>query len=71
MLRGKSKNMSNRSQYNLAPSQPSFPTTESSGYPNTTKEKGSNLKSHLVKMIEVFKGDTNNSLKETQENTNR
>jgi hypothetical protein len=40
---------------------PSSPTTASPGYPNTSEEQ--DLKSHLMKMIETFKEETNKSLK--------
>ena len=43
--------------------------TASTGYPNTPEEQDYDLKSHLMKMIEAFKEDINNSLKEMQENT--
>jgi hypothetical protein len=62
MARGEGKNISNRNQGYLAPSEPSFPTTVSPGYPNATEKQDSDLKSHLMMMIEDFK-DINNSLK--------
>ena len=71
MTRDKHKNINNRTQYNPASSEPNFPTTASPGYPNTPKKQDSDLKSHLMKMIEAFKEDINNSLKEIQENTIR
>jgi hypothetical protein len=52
----------------LASSEPNSPTTASPGYPNTPEKQDSDLKSHLMMMIEDFK-DINNSLKEIQENT--
>jgi hypothetical protein len=52
----------------LASSEPSSPTIESPGYTNTQEKKDSDLKSHLMMMIEDFKKDINNSLKEIQEN---
>jgi hypothetical protein len=63
MARGKHKNMSNRNQDYLATSEPSSPTTASPGYPSTPKKQDSDLKSHLIKMIEDLKGDINNSPK--------
>ena len=66
--RGKDKNISNRSQYNFAPSEPSSPTKASPGYSKTPEKKDSAIKSYLIKMIEAFKEDINNSLKEIQEN---
>ena len=41
------------------------------GYPNTPEKQDSDLKSHLMMMIEDFKKDINNSLKEIQENTGK
>jgi phosphate uptake regulator len=69
MMKDKCKNIINRSQHNLAPLDTSSPTTASSRYPNTVEEPDSDLKSHLMKMIETLKEDINNSLKKTQENT--
>ena len=72
MARGKSKNISNRNQSYLASSESSSPTTVSPGYPNTPKKQDSDLKSHLMMMmIEDFKKDINNFLKEIQENTGK
>jgi uncharacterized protein YukE len=50
-------------------SEPSSPTPASPRCPNTPEEQDCDLKSHLMKMIEAFKEDVNNSHKETQENT--
>jgi gas vesicle protein len=55
----------------LATSEPSSPTTASPGYPNIPEKQGSDLTSHLVKIIEDFTKDINNSLKEIQENTGK
>jgi hypothetical protein len=63
MVRG--KDISNRNQCYLTSSVPSSPTTESPGYPNTPEKQDSDLKSHLMIIIEDFK-DIN---KEIQENT--
>jgi ElaB/YqjD/DUF883 family membrane-anchored ribosome-binding protein len=49
-------------------SEPSCPTTASPGYPNIPEKQESDLKPHLLKMIEDLKEDINNSLKETQDN---
>ena len=70
MTGGKSKNVSNRNQDYLASSEPNSPTTASPGYPNTPEKQDSDLKSHLMMMIEDFK-DINNSLKEIQGNTHK
>jgi hypothetical protein len=71
MVRGKGKNISNRNQGYLASSEPNFPTTVSPGYPNTPEKQDLDFKSHLMLMIEDFKKDINNSLKEIQENTGK
>jgi hypothetical protein len=55
----------------LAPTEPSFSTTASPGSPNTPEQQDSDLKSHLMKMIEAFKEDINNSLKEKKESINK
>jgi gas vesicle protein len=49
----------------------SSPTTSSSGYANTPEKQDSDLKYHLIRMIEDFKKGINNSLKEIQENTDK
>jgi predicted transcriptional regulator len=69
MARGKGKNINNRNQGYLASSEPSSPTIASPGYPNTQKKQDSDLKSHFKIMIENFKKDISNSLKEILENT--
>ena len=48
----------------MAPLEPSSANTASPGYPDTPEEQDYDLKCHLIKMIEAFKGDTNKSLKE-------
>jgi hypothetical protein len=62
MVKGKGRNTSNRNKSYLASLEPSSPMTASSGYPNTTEKQDSNLKSHLMIMIEDFEKDINNSL---------
>ena len=71
MVRGKCKNISNRNQGHLASSDPNFSTTASPVYPNTLEKQDSYLKSHLMMMIEDYKKDINNSLKEIHENTGK
>jgi hypothetical protein len=71
LVRSKGKNISNRYQGYLASSEPSSWTTVSPGYPNTPEKRTSDLKSHLMMVIEDFKKDINNSLKEIQENTGK
>jgi methyl-accepting chemotaxis protein len=71
MVRGKGKNINNRNKDYLASSEPISPTPVSPGYPNTPEKQDSDLKSHLMIMIEDFKKDINNSLKEIHENTGK
>jgi hypothetical protein len=69
IVRHKGKNISNRNQGYLASSEPSSTTTASPGKPKTPEKQDSDLKSHLMMMIEDWKKDISNSLKEIQENT--
>ena len=46
-------------------------TTANPEYTNTPENQESVLKSYLMKIIESFKEDINNSLKEIQENTGK
>jgi hypothetical protein len=55
MAKGKGKNMSNRNQGYLASSEPSSPTTVSPEYSNTLEKQDSDLKSHLMMLIDNFK----------------
>jgi gas vesicle protein len=55
----------------LASSEPSSPPTASSGYTDTSEKQDLDLKSHLMIMIEDFKKDVNNAIKEIQENTGK
>jgi hypothetical protein len=71
MAGGKHKNISNRNQGYLASSEPNSPNIASSGYHNTVEKQESDLKSLLIIMIEDFKKDINNSLKDIQENTSK
>jgi hypothetical protein len=70
MVGAKLKNISNRDQGYLASSKPSCPTT-SLGYTITPEKQDSYLKLFFMMMIEEFKKDINNSLKEIQENTGK
>jgi hypothetical protein len=54
-----------------ASSEPSSLTTASPEYTNTTENQEPVLKSCLMKILESFKEDINNSLKEIQENTGK
>ena len=67
MVRGKHKNISNRNQFDLATSEPSSTITASPGYANIPIKQDSDLNSHFMKMIEDFKKDKSNYLKEIQE----
>jgi len=71
MVRGKHRNISNRNQDFLGSAEPSSPTKANTGYPNTWEKQVVDLKSHFMMMIEDFKKDRNNSLKEIQDNTNK
>jgi hypothetical protein len=64
MAGDKHKNISNRNQGCLAPSEPNSPTITSPGYTITPEKQDSDLKSLLTMMTEDFKKDINNSLKE-------
>ena len=68
MVKGKCNKISSRSQYKEATSEPSPPTTASPKYTNIPENQEPVLKSYLMKIIEYFKEDINNSLKEIQEN---
>jgi hypothetical protein len=59
MAGGKHKNISNRYQDYLASSEPNSPTI-------TPEKQDSDLKSLLTMVIQDFKKDINNSLKEIQ-----
>ena len=54
MVKGKSKNISNRNLDYLASSEPSTPTTASPGYPNTEEKQDSDLKSYFMMLLEDF-----------------
>jgi hypothetical protein len=69
MTKVKSENHTNRNQDYLASSEPSTPTTVSPGYLNTLKEQDFDLKSYFMMLVQDFKKNMNNSLKEIHENT--
>jgi hypothetical protein len=69
MAKGQFKNTINKSQGNMTPTEPSYPTTASPEYPNTPESQESNFKSNLIKMTEVFKEEINKALKKIQKNT--
>jgi mevalonate kinase len=55
----------------FASSEPSSPTIASLGYHNTSEKQDLDLKSLLMMMIEDFKKDISNFLKEIQESTDK
>jgi gas vesicle protein len=71
MMKGKHKNLTNRNQDHLPSSEPSTPTSESPRYPKTPEKEDLDLKSYLLMLVEDFKKEINNSLKEIQENTTK
>jgi hypothetical protein len=71
MVKGKHKNLTNRNQDYMEPSEHRSSSTASSEFPNTPKKLDVHLKSYLIMLIEDFKKGINNSLKEIQENTSK
>ena len=71
MAGDKCNKRSNRKQGYLALSQPNSPTIASDGYTITPEKQDMDLKSLLIMMMEDFKKEINNSLKEIQENTSK
>jgi len=71
MARGKLRNPSNRNQDYMASSEPNSPTKANTEYPNTPEKQDLDLKSYLIMMLEDFKKDMKNSLREMQENINK
>ena len=71
MVRGKHKNILNRNKGYLASPEPRSPTTASPAYSNRLEKQDLDLKSLLMMVIEDFKKDINNFLKEIQENTGK
>ena len=69
MAGSKLKNISNRNQGYLASPDSHSPNIASPRYTIIQEKQDSDLKSLLIIMIEDFKKDLNNSLKEIQENT--
>jgi hypothetical protein len=68
MVKGKHKNLTNSNKDRTPSSEPSTPTSTIPGYPNTPEKQDSNLKSYLKMLVEDFKKEINNSLKEIQKN---
>jgi predicted RNA-binding protein with RPS1 domain len=71
MMGGKHKNRSNRIQGYLASSESNSPTIASLGYTITPEKQDMDLKVHLMRVMEDYKKDINNSLKVIQENTGK
>ena len=71
MVEGNYKNLTNRKQGYMASSESSSPATASPGYPNTLEKQDLDWKSYVMMLIENFKKDINNSLKEILENTGK
>jgi len=69
MAKSRHKNLTIRNQDHSPSSEPSTPTSASSGHPNTPTKLDPDLKAYLMMMVEDIKKDFNNSLKEIQENT--
>ena len=69
MTGGKRKKRSNRNQGYLTSSEPNSLT--SPGYTITPEKQDMDLKSILMMMMEDYKKEINNSLKEIQENTGK
>jgi hypothetical protein len=69
MAGGKHKNRSNRNQGYLALSEPNSPTIASPGYTITPEKQDMDLNSFFMIMMEDYRKEINNSLKEIQENT--
>ena len=63
MCKEQCKNEINRTQGNTRSAELCFPATTNPRYPNETEAQEENLKSNLIKMIEAFKEDMNESLK--------
>jgi len=71
MARGKLRNLSNRNQDYLVSVDPSSPTKENTGYPNTPEKQDLDLKSQFLIMMEDLKKDIKNALREMQESTSK
>jgi hypothetical protein len=69
MAKGKRRNLINRNQDHSPSSEPSTPTSPSTGHPNTPKNLDLDLKAYLMMMVEDIKKEFNKSLKDIYENT--
>ena len=61
MVRVKHETISSRSQYPLEQSKPTSPTMANPGYTKTPDYQEADLKSYIMKIIQSFKEDVNNS----------
>jgi hypothetical protein len=66
MVRGKHKTISDRSQFLWASAEPSYPSTASPEYTNTPEDLEADLKSYLMKIIELLRIGNNHPWKELQ-----
>jgi hypothetical protein len=71
MAGGKHKKRSNGNQGYLASSEPNSPTIASPGYTITPENQDMDLKSLFMMMMEHYKKDINNYLKEIQGNRSK
>jgi hypothetical protein len=71
MAKRQHKNRSNKKQDYFGSLKPSSLITAKHGYSRTPEKQDSDLKITFLLMIEEFKKDINNSLKEIQENTGK
>jgi len=67
MARGKHRNPSNRNQDYMASLEHNSPTKANTEYPNTPEKQKLVSKSYLIMMLENFKKDVKNSLREQVE----
>jgi len=65
------RNLSNINQHFLASSESSSPTKANTGYPNTPEKQDLDLKPQLMMMIEDFKKELINALKEIQDSVGK
>ena len=71
MPRHQHKNTVNKSQGNMAPPEPSYPTTARPKYSNIAEAQENNLKINFMRMTKVLKEEMSRFLREIQENTNK
>jgi hypothetical protein len=71
MAGDKHRNRSNRNKGYLASSEPNSPTITSHGYTISPEKQDMDLKSLLMEIMEEYKKDINNFLKEIQKNTGK